>query len=516
VLYPTNKYLLTSLAIFALGLIFVFFTNPFLRYPYDVFAHLISIDELYHGASDTTTSIQQGRLLWHDIWATIFHFLNIDSQQLFLRAKIIYIMQTSLTLFSIYYFSNVILRNVFKTIDKTTLLYLSMWSTIIWLTIFATHSLYHHLVWNLWYSINYQITLPLFWYITALTLVLVLEQTSTKTKLFSILQILLISSFIIRVHSMELMYYFMYVSLLSLVYLDKLYYLIKKYYYVIIPLMSLIIYTIAHYQVESPQIFNYLTLEKFPLLYDKIMTIGSTLLNALNRANSGSINELMLFIFYFSFLFLMLVLWRRNKDNNIFNYRILLFCLLSALFAFIPLTQFTAGLFALIARPDVIHRIYYSSSLFLLLPIIAYYLFILYRIPLKFLNLVMALLLISVYLFSKYSPESSHYYYKNIQSIQNTFSPNQYDFHLSQKNIDLIGQKVKNYEKNNQTEKETYFYARADIAFVIKYMYHKKVFWKGRRTNPNFIKAYKNRNNDLYQNILLETPQDFPKYIPYW
>jgi hypothetical protein len=276
------------------------------------------------------------------------------------------------------------------------------------------------------------------------------------------------------------------------------------------------IYTISHYQVESPQIFNYLTLEKFPLLYEKIMMTGSTLLNTLNRANSGSINELMVFILYFSFLLLVLVLWEKNKSQNVFNYRLLLFCLLSALFIFIPLTQFTAGLFALIARPDVIHRIYYSSSLFLLLPIFIYYLFTLYRVPLRFLNLIMFILLVSVYLFSKYIPESSHFYYKNIQSIQNTFSPNKYNFHLSQKNIDLIGQKVKNYEKNNQTEKETYFYARTDIAFVIKYMYHKKVFWKGRRVNPNFIKAYENRNNNAYQNILFETPKDFPKYIPYW
>lgn len=114
VLAQTHKSNYTYLVASLLALSFVLLSNPFLRYPYDVFAHLIAIDELYHGATTSTTCIKHGRLLSHDTWSTFFHFFHIDSQQLFLRAKIIYTIQTSFTLFAIYYFSQVVLRNLFK------------------------------------------------------------------------------------------------------------------------------------------------------------------------------------------------------------------------------------------------------------------------------------------------------------------------------------------------------------------------------------------------------------------
>lgn len=505
-------YLITAL----LGLLFVLCTNPFLRYPYDVFAHLIAIDEFYHGAKTSTTCIKHGRLLWHDSWAIFFHFFHIGSQELFLRAKIIYTIQTSFTLFAIYYFSNVVLRNLFKHIDKQMLLYLSIWSTIIWFTIFATHSVYHHLVWNLWYSVNYQITLALFWYITALTLVLVLEETSLKKKLFFMLQILVVARFIIQVHSMELMYFLMYITILSLIYFDKLYKIFKKYYYIFIPSLIFIIYGIKKYIAESSKIFQYVDSEKFPQLYNDILTLGSNILSTLNRANTGSLNELMTLLYYLSLFMAFYFLWQRTKNKEILNLRVLIFIFLSASFIFIPLTQFSGGLFALIARPDVIHRIYYSSSLFILLPFFIYYLLSIYHISFKYFNLFMSLILISVYLISRYSPAASHNYYKNIQSIQNSFYPNKYSFHLSQKNIDYIGQKLKEYKEKNNSNKKIYFYARTDIAFVIKYIYHKEVFWKGRRANPDHIKAYQKRKSNAYHNILFETPKGFPRYIPYW
>jgi len=514
VLTKTPKYTYTIITIFAL--LFVLLTNPFLRYPYDIFAHLIAIDELYNGATYTTTSIQHNRLLWHDIWATLFHFFNIDSQQLFLRAKIIYTIQTSITLLSIYYFSHVIFRNLFKNIHTNALLYLSLWSTIIWFTIYATHSVHYNLVWNLWYSVNYQITLALFWYMTGLTLVLILEETSWQKKLFFIFQLLLLARFIIQIHSMELMYYFMYISLLSLIYIDKLYVILKKYYFIFIIAFIVIIYSIKKYIAESSKIFKYLNTEKFPLLYDDIFKIGKNIIEHLNRANSGSLNELMSLVFYFSLFMLVFFIWQSSKNKKIVDYRILIFIFLSASFIFIPLNQFSGGLFALIARPDVVHRMYYSSSIFLLLPLFIYYLLTTYHISLKYLNIIIILILVSTFLFSKYNTDASHYFYKNIQSIQNSFYPNTYHFHLSSEQIKVIGQKIKSYEEKNNSTQKIYYYARADIAFVIKYIYHKDVLWEGRRANPDYIKHYHNdTKSTIYHKVLFETPKMFPRYTPF-
>lgn len=502
--------------VITIGFILILLTDPFLKYPYDVIAHLIAIDELYHGANTTTTSIQHPRLLWHHFWADLFHIFNIKSIDFFLRAKIIHTIQVSLTLISIFYFSHVLLRNTFMKINLSSLRYLSLWSTFIWVTMFATFSVYYHLVWTLWYSVNYQITLPLFFYITALTLVVVLENTSIKKKIFLILQILLISRFIIQVHAMEFMYYLMYVSIFSLVYIDKLYHLFKKYYYLFILGAGLLFYLIKNYQSESSKIFNYMSIDTLPLLYDKILSTGATIIMHLNRSDSGSMNELIYFTLYLSSFVFLHLWWFRSKKELHINQRMILFIYLTSAFILIPLTQFTSGLFGVIARPDVIHRIYYSSSLFILLPIFVYYFSQYYHLSLKYIHIMLFSILIGVYIFSSSSFSKVHHYAKNIHSLTNSFDQTTYHFHLTQEQIDQIGQKLHKYEKSNHSKKKIYYYARADIAFVIKYIYHKDVLWKGRRSNPNYIKLYQEKKNNTYSNILFEIPQGFPRYTPYW
>lgn len=499
-----------------LGIAFAIFTNPFLRYPYDVFAHLIAIDELYHGAIKSTTSIPQGRLLWHHAWADIFQFFHIDSRHLLLRAHIIHSVQTFLALSAIYYFSYVTLRNLFKKIDKLTLLWLSLWSTIIWITTFSTHSVHYSLIWNLWYSINYQITLPLFFYMVALTLVISLENNSKIKNIFFILQIILISLFILKVHAMEFMYYLMYLSVLSLFYIDKLYTFFKKYYLFIAIALIGVVYFVKHYLVESSKIFLYLHLDTLPSLYNKIILLGNYALIHLNRADSV-VNEMMYLILYLTLPFLLLVLWEKYQNKTYINLRLLLVILGTSLFVLIPQYTFTAGLFALISRVDVVHRIYFSSSLFILLPLYIYHIAQIYSWRLRTINMVIFTILLSMAIFSKHTTFLSHNYYNNLHSISESFNHRKLNFHLSEENISLIGQKIELYEKENHSGKKIRFYARSDIAFVIKYIYHKEVYWEGRRRNPNYIRHYHNdKVSNTYHKVLFETPEVFPKYIPFW
>lgn len=499
-----------------LGIAFAILTHPFLRYPYDEFAHLIAIDELYHGALSSTTCIPSGRLLWHQLWADIFHLFNIESQQLFLRAHIIHTTQTLLALGAIYYFSHVVLRNLFNKIDKPTLLWLSVWSTVIWFTTFSTHSVHYSLVWNLWYSINYQITLPLFFYMVALTLVVSLENNSKMKNIFFILQIIVISLFTLKVHAMEFMYYLMYLAVLSLFYIDKLYTLFKKYYLLIIVVLLGLVYFIKNYQIESSRIFLYLHLDTLPSLYDKIILLGNKVLSHLNRADSV-VNEMMYLVLYLTLPFLLLVLWEKYQKKTDINLRLLFVIIGTSLFVLIPQYTFTAGLFALIGRVDVVHRIYFASSLFILLPLYIYYIARRYTLKLRYINLMIFIILLSVAIFSKHTTVRSHDYYNNLHSIAESFNQKKLNFHLSSKNIEDIGKKINQYEKENHSGKKIRFYARSDIAFVIKYMYHKEVYWKGRRVNPNYIKHYQeDKVSNNYEKVLFETPKMFPKYIPYW
>jgi hypothetical protein len=498
-----------------LGFVLIAFSNPFLHYPYDAIAHLIAIDEMYHGGSTTSTTIKTPRLLWHTIWANIFTVLHLDSTHFFLRAKIIHVVQMSMAMFSIYYFSNVLIRNVFKNIPQQNVQYLSLWSVLTWLSVFATFSIFHQLVWSLWYSVNYQITLALFWYITALSIVLFLEKTSTSKKVFFIFQIILLSLFILQVHSMEFMYYLMYLFVLSLVFVDKVFLTLKKYYYILIPLGAIVFYFIFNYQSDSSKIFTYFSIHKFPLLYEKIISAGHMFTPQFSRS-FASINELMYLIFYMSVIVFIIFVWQRYNNKHYVKPRIFMFLLITSLFAAIALFEFSAGLFSIISRADVVHRIYYSSSIFVLFPVLIYFITQLFNLKMIYTNLLIFLLLLSTFFFSKYTNTMNHTYYKNIQSIKNSFDEEKSQFHLTQENIEHIGETLDAYKKNNVPKKEIFYYARTDIAFVIKYIYGKKVYWESRRKNPNHTKQYKMAKKDAkYQKILFEMPKTFPKYTPY-
>jgi len=500
----------------AFSLVAILFTHPFLRYPYDVFAHLMEIDNV-----ENITSIQEKRQLWHLLWRKFFYFFSIPNSEIFFRAKIIHILQTYVAFFSIFLFSHVVIRNLFKDIDKTILNYLSLWSVVIWFTIFATFSVHYQIVWTLWYSVNYQITLPLFWYITALTLIVSLEETSIKTKVFFIFQILLISRFILQVHSMEFLYYIMYLVVFSIVYLDKVYYFLKKYYYAAIPLIISIIYFAKKYQPEKSKIFDYLEIDKLPHLYHNIVLQGEKLIAGFNRADA-SINELMVLIYYLGIIVTLIVL--RNKVLNtahFLDFRKFIFIMITSMFVLVPIYELSAGLLAIVTRTSVVHRFYYSSSLYVLLPVFVYYLWYLKdnkNISIVKINVSLMFLLSSVWVYSKYDT-SNQIYYKNVNSIKNSFFERRVGFNLSKQQIDLIGEKIKLYEKKNKTDKENFYYARADISFVIKYIYGKKVLWKGRRVSPKYINIYNKTmrmtKHKKYNLILFDVPKGFPAYQPY-
>ncbi|MBL0721996.1 MAG: hypothetical protein JJV88_05395, partial [Sulfurovum sp.] len=83
-------------------------SNPFMRYPYDMWAHLIAIDNPYD-----YTSIPEARELWHLIWRNIFNLIDISSSDILIRAKIIHIIQSLISFGAVYLFSLVVIRNIY-------------------------------------------------------------------------------------------------------------------------------------------------------------------------------------------------------------------------------------------------------------------------------------------------------------------------------------------------------------------------------------------------------------------
>lgn len=524
--------------IVCIGLAAVLFTTPFLRYPFDMFYHLIVIDDFYtqlihpvhkhigiwtDGAymviptqETEPITLSRPRFLWHYIWAYLFYLVHIDSAQLFFRAKIIHVVQTYISLFAIYYFSNVVIRNIVKPIAAIKLKWLSLWSTIIWLTVYATASQGHHQIWLMWYSLNYQITLPLFFYITALTLVLFLEETDIKTKVFFIAQILLLSRFMLQVHSMEFMYYLMHMAVFTLVFIDKIYILLKRYFYIVLPLIGAFIYMAKHYQPEKSEIFDYLSIDKLPALHEKIMQQGLYLVNGYNRA-FASVNELIYVSLFAGTLLLLYFAWKTysKKEGNI-NLRMYLYLYLTSLFVLIPLFQFSGGLFAIITKTMVVNRLYYSASLFVLLPLFFYIVSKQLKWDSLKLNLAIATSLIIVAVVSKHTDMLYHNYYKNLQSLKNSFDPHKTGFNLTEKQIKAIGTQLTHYENTHINIMGIRYYARPDIAFVLKYIYRRNVFWQRWKHYFDYQKEYEKAvKTGNVKAVLFKTPKRFPGYFPY-
>lgn len=504
-------YLLITLTVVA-----ILFTHPFLKYPFDAFTHLQWIDEQSNVASP------ERRYIWHYMWMQIFNFFHIDRADIFLRARIIHITQTLITFFSVFFLSNVIIRNLFVNITNIQVKYLAYWSTIIWFTIFATSSVGQHQVWILWYSINYQITLPLTLLMTGLAISLIFDPSSNKNKIIKALSILFLIYMVLRIHAMEFLYFAMYMGVLIMIYLDKLIMLCKKYIYFSFPALLLLIYTLVQfvdkikvYAYRPSPIFNYLSFEKLPQLLEKISSNGKIIVQHYNRASS-IMNELIYLSLVAITLVLILAIYRYYKGYPAYiKMRLAIFLFITSFFILIPIFKYTAGIASILTYTSISWRFYFSSLLFLAVPSFVFYLFLIFKIRNVFmLNATIIIILFGVFFYSKYNVGNQQNYYKNIISIKNAFSKEKMDFNLSREDIAVIGQKLKYYESLNTTQKPEYYYARDDIAFVIKFVYHKSVFYH-RRGNKNYVKSYSMYKKKKYYPVLFETPNRFPKYERY-
>jgi len=505
-----------------IALFAVLFTHPFLRYPYDWVYHITHIDDFHN-----SNTIPAGRFIWHFLWAKIFDILSIPPKELFLRTKIIHITQTYIALFCVFVYCKVVIRNIFTNIDIHINRCLSLWGTLIWYTIFATFSMHYHLVWNMWYSVNYQITLPLFWYILALTIILLFEKPSKFKGIILFLQIIILSRFILQAHSMEFLYYLMHLIVLTILYVNQLNKIPKRYFFFFFAFLALLTIIALNYQPERAPIFDYLNPAKWPTLYNSIIDKGHDLVKGLNRA-SASMNSLIIFslIVATGMVLYTIYLNRFHKKDVCFDTRKFLYVFLSSLFVLIPINTISAGFFAMLTHMYVVNRLYYSASIFIILPVAIYFFIVQLKFinnPTRLINTTLFAILCIVTVISFFTPNQA--YFKNLISVKDSFSEKKVGFNLSEKQIDNIGEMIMNYKRKTNDKKELLFFARTDIAFVIKYIYREPVFWEpvfwvDRTTNPDYLQDYqKALHEKKYQNkrlILISPPISFPSFNLYY
>ena len=500
----------------AISIISIFFTHPFMRYPYDIWEHLFTMDSEYINL----VNMPENRKVWHLFWSTVFELFGIENSQIILRAYIIHISQTLFALSSIFIFSRVVSRVVLAPADTLSLNYIAYWSTAIWITIFATFSVYYHHIWIMWYSVNYQITLPLFWYSLALATTLIFFDYSYRVKIFLLSLLIIILYLIFTIHPMELLYFIIYFVITIIIYFDKLFSYIKRYYLYLILAISLISFAIKEsYSDSVPLIAGYLSVERLPLLYDLIVKNGKLLVDDQCNRAFASFNELMVLSLIVGLIALLVMFYR--KRETIINVRVYLLLFVTSLIVLLPLFEFTAGVASVLSNLNVVNRFYYSASIFLLLPISVYYLLhiITKQTNIKLFNFSIIVILLATTLYSRNFTEKKNYY-KNVKSLESSFSLKKVGFHLSDAEIRRIGELLAEYESSVEPDKSIYYLAKGDIAMVLKYIYRRDVYWRGRNTNPtyidmeDYIRIHKPMNKDV-EYIIFRTPNDFPVYEPY-
>lgn len=315
---------------------------------------------------------------------------------------------------------------------------------------------------------------------------------------------------------MELMYYFMYIVVFALIYVEKTYSFIRKYCCAFVLSIATGVLLISKNLHDDTNFFYFLSkaIDKGDpvYLYRKIMAAGEVVTEHYNRS-SYAINEMVYFLFYFAIIVLIYFIWNNIRRNAQINSRLFIFILLTSLFILIPVYLFPAGLFALITREHVVHRLYFSSSLFVLLPIFVYYILHRYTVKLRYINTLLLISILSVFYYSKHNDTLAHNYYKNLRSLEYSFNKSEIGVNLSKEQIKHIGKQMAHYEKINPTSKEIQYFARNDIAFVLKYIYGKKVYYPGWHKDYNHSKAYWNHYKEYpqYHNIIYRTHGTFPK-----
>jgi hypothetical protein len=496
----------------------IFFTHPFFLFPFDTYIHLSWIEK-----QDLAGDHIQ-RETWHWIWANLFHLLHLEHASIFQKGYMIHYTQITAVFLMIFYFSRNLFAYLFKEIPPLHVNYLAYWSTLLWFTILSTYSAYSHEVWIVWYSVTYQITLPLILFALGIFISVLYNKAQSnliKTiKVFIIFSILFI---VLNLHPMELFYFILYIAIFMLIYIRTLFRQIKRVGYWIIPLVGAAIFLLIHlpellntFAYREILLFRYLSPEKLPQLYSDILAYGTKVTSHLSRSERY-MNELI----YFNLLLIPLltgsVIYRyMSKRTCRINIPLFSFVILASLLIFIPQNIYSAGIASILTYTSVVYRFAYSSLLFLILPISVYYLLTLAnRQRVLWLNLAILSIWGALTCYAFYAPSASHNYAKNILSVAHMFTTQKRSFLLSETEIETIGEMLQKIEREHPSRKPILYYARPDIAYVIKHLYHRNAIEHIKPRKKSFIDYFNSHSDTAYTPVLFHTPKTFPPYRPY-
>jgi hypothetical protein len=256
---------------------------------------------------------------------------------------------------------------------------------------------------------------------------------------------------------------------------------------------------------REPKLFGYLS--NLDDLFENIIQVGKLQVQSYSRS-FASLNELI--YLSLALISIMLITVFINKHLKV-NIKLLFFLFISSFFVLIPISIFASGIASMLVHEAYINRFYYSSSIFIVLPVFVYYIMSLQNLKDMILKVNMAILFILIFilLYSKVFSDSSNYY-KNVISLTNSLSNEKVGLNYSTNYVKIIKNQLLEYKQQSRGKK-VFYYARGDIAYILKYILKEDNIFIERRelySKEKFLIYCKEK--DL-EPIVFKTPDNFPK-----
>lgn len=395
----------------------VFASYPMMYPGFDVWIHMA---RMAYG--------EAGVKVWYDVWREVFALLQIDN--VFDRALLIHRVQVLLTLGMLGVSAYWVLLTVFRrtAVKRTTLMLQALCAVWIWLIMHGTVSTPvagdrpFWQSWLLWYSVNYQIALPVYFLSAAALLLAWLGDVSRQAR-YGLLVVSFVGAvFIAKVHAGELPYLIFSAFLVSLLAFKRQ--LVRPYLAVI---FGGVVATTAAIGLVGRlptglQVFKEKGFEGFA---SAALGYGELMVAVLNRGGS-SWN-----FYYFMGLAAAVLALVLARQNDQVQFRPLGFVLLSSIPAMAIHAPLTAGLLAMVTYPEIAWRFSFSSFLFVAVPVLCVMVGLRFPALLgTWRQLVLTAAVVCTTLVASYVAEPNNVAYRYTRSLLTTLSPEKVHFGL--------------------------------------------------------------------------------------
>jgi len=368
------------LALLLLGVLaFIFKSYPMMRPGFDVWWHLGMIDAPHLANPD---AFPTSRILWHHFWHKILSALEIDD--IFDRALFIHRAQLLATSVLITLAAYLTLRSVLHklAIPKIDILLSAVLATVAWFLMSGTASTardggpeaFFVQSWSVWYSLNYQISLPFYFAGTACILY---AKTAAITPSRQILAAVTGGAFITvctLAHAAETAYFFVCIVLLGFIFIRGKFSI--RILAILLPALIFAAWASLQQSYVKPELVGLAFSGDWTSIWKKLDYFGSILVNGkVNRMDTGwtalhSLSLILLIAIALASKF------REAGDISVsgIDRRALVFVIATSLMPLALFFSLSAGLFAMMTHLYIAWRFSLASFLFvgLSLPALLY------------------------------------------------------------------------------------------------------------------------------------------------